>query len=49
MQPLLMKAAILLEKNIPFKIEENHIREGLKNAYWPGRFEFLSHQPDRYS
>ncbi len=38
---LAVKAALVLEKDHSFKIEENHIREGLKNAYWPGRFEIL--------
>ncbi len=26
-------------------ISENHIRTGLKNAVWPGRFQVLSHDP----
>ena len=26
-------------------IEEKHIQEGLKHAYWPGRFEILSQNP----
>ena len=42
---LAVKAALILEKEHSFKIEENHIREGLKNAYWPGDFEILSYEP----
>lgn len=26
-------------------IEETHIQSGLKAAYWPGRFEFISQNP----
>ena len=32
-------------KDHSYTIKEHHIREGLKNAYWPGRFEILSHNP----
>ena len=42
---LAIKAALLLGKEHSFKIGENHIREGLKKAYWPGRFELLSNDP----
>ena len=42
---LAVKAALLLGTKHGLNISENHIREGLKNAYWPGRFEILSHQP----
>lgn len=42
---LAVKAALILEKEHHFVIEESHIREGLKNAYWPGRFEILSQKP----
>ena len=42
---LAIKAALLLGTKHGLNISENHIREGLKNAYWPGRFEILSHQP----
>ena len=45
MQLLLIKAALLLGTKHGLNISENHIREGLKNAYWPGRFEILSHRP----
>jgi dihydrofolate synthase / folylpolyglutamate synthase len=42
---LAIKAALILGKEHSFKIDENHILEGLKNAYWPGRFELLSTDP----
>lgn len=33
----------LIEKG--WSITENHIREGLKNTLWPGRFDVASHDP----
>jgi dihydrofolate synthase/folylpolyglutamate synthase len=27
------------------KIDAKHIRQGVKNAHWPGRMEIISHQP----
>lgn len=35
----------LLHKYYSFLIEEEHIRAGLKSAYWPGRFEQISSNP----
>ncbi|KON86865.1 folylpolyglutamate synthase [Sporosarcina globispora] len=42
---LAVMAAELLNKFYSFLIEENHIRTGLKTAFWPGRFEILSENP----
>jgi dihydrofolate synthase/folylpolyglutamate synthase len=38
-------AAEILGNYYSFIIEESHIREGLKKAYWPGRLEILSNFP----
>ncbi|MGM0972027.1 MAG: bifunctional folylpolyglutamate synthase/dihydrofolate synthase [Bacillota bacterium] len=42
---LAVMAAELLNKFYSFFIEEKHIRAGLKTAFWPGRFEIVSHDP----
>ncbi|MCQ6273508.1 bifunctional folylpolyglutamate synthase/dihydrofolate synthase [Bacillus sp. V3B] len=42
---LAVKAAMLLDKEHALRIGENDIREGLKDAYWPGRFELVSDNP----
>lgn len=42
---LAVKAALILDSEHHFTIEESHIREGLHDAYWPGRFEILSQEP----
>lgn len=42
---LSVMAADLLNKYYSFLIEENHIKAGLKAAYWPGRFEVISKAP----
>ncbi|WP_264738682.1 bifunctional folylpolyglutamate synthase/dihydrofolate synthase [Cytobacillus firmus] len=42
---LAVMAAELLNRYYSFLIEENHIRAGLKMAFWPGRFEILSENP----
>ena len=42
---LAVMAAILLAKDHSYLIEEHHIREGLQDAHWPGRFEIVSHNP----
>lgn len=42
---LAVMAAELLNKFYSFLIEEEHIRAGLKTAFWPGRFEIVSHDP----
>lgn len=42
---LAVMAAEILGKFYSFIIEEAHIREGLKKAYWPGRLEVLSDHP----
>ncbi|URM33929.1 bifunctional folylpolyglutamate synthase/dihydrofolate synthase [Cytobacillus firmus] len=42
---LAVMAAELLNKFYSFIIEEKHIRAGLKTAFWPGRFEIVSHDP----
>ena len=34
-----------MQKIIQVVIEEHHIREGLQDAYWPGRFEIVSKHP----
>lgn len=40
---LAVMASLLLRD--PFAIQEKNIRAGLKKAYWPGRFEIVSHSP----
>lgn len=42
---LAVMAAELLNKFYSFLIDEKHIRAGLKTAFWPGRFEIVSHDP----
>ena len=42
---LAVMAAILLAKDHSYLIEEHHIREGLQDTYWPGRFEMVSKNP----
>ncbi|CAM3457418.1 bifunctional folylpolyglutamate synthase/dihydrofolate synthase [Cytobacillus oceanisediminis] len=42
---LAVMAAELLNIYYSFLIEDEHIRAGLKNAYWPGRFEIISDDP----
>lgn len=42
---LAVMAAIYLNKLIAFYIEEEHIRNGLAKAAWPGRFEIVSEYP----
>lgn len=42
---LSLMAAVLLQKDHDFHIDEFHIRNGLETAYWPGRFEIVSHHP----
>ena len=37
--------SLLLQKEHSFQITEQHIREGLKEAHWPGRFEMVSQIP----
>jgi dihydrofolate synthase/folylpolyglutamate synthase len=37
--------AIAVINHFSEDISENHIRTGLKNAVWPGRFQVLSHDP----
>lgn len=38
-------ASQVLSNYYSFIIEENHIREGLIQAYWPGRLEIISEDP----
>jgi len=38
-------ASQVLENYYSFMIEEGHIREGLLQAYWPGRLEIVSDNP----
>jgi dihydrofolate synthase / folylpolyglutamate synthase len=38
-------AALYLNQEGSFPISDQAIREGLKKAYWPGRFEILSENP----
>ncbi|MBT2693065.1 folylpolyglutamate synthase/dihydrofolate synthase family protein [Bacillus sp. ISL-55] len=38
-------ASQVLANYYSFMIEEEHIREGLSQAYWPGRLEILSENP----
>lgn len=42
---LALMAIELLTKYYSFLIEEQHIRVGLRQAYWPGRFEVLAEDP----
>ncbi|OLS41518.1 folylpolyglutamate synthase/dihydrofolate synthase family protein [Bacillus sp. MRMR6] len=42
---LAVMAAQYLNQATAFKISDNAIRKGLKNAYWPARFEVLSENP----
>ncbi|MCM3587652.1 bifunctional folylpolyglutamate synthase/dihydrofolate synthase [Mesobacillus maritimus] len=42
---LAVMATQLLRNYYAFLIEEEHIRQGLKDAYWPGRFEIVSEEP----
>ena len=42
---LALMAAYLLQKEHSLQITEQHLREGLKKAYWPGRFEMVSSNP----
>jgi dihydrofolate synthase / folylpolyglutamate synthase len=42
---LAVMAAHYLNQVTQFKVSENAIRKGLKNAYWPARFEVLSENP----
>lgn len=39
---LAIMAAELLKKEHAFTIERCHIEKGVKNAFWPGRFELIS-------
>lgn len=42
---LAVMTAILLKNYYSFLIDEENIKNGLKRAYWPGRFEIISKQP----
>ncbi|MEH7886769.1 folylpolyglutamate synthase/dihydrofolate synthase family protein [Bacillus sp. JJ1609] len=42
---LAVMASQILAYYYSFIIEESHLREGLKKAYWPGRLEVLSEKP----
>jgi dihydrofolate synthase / folylpolyglutamate synthase len=42
---LAVVASLLLQKEHAFEIDEHQIYAGLKEAYWPGRFELVSHNP----
>lgn len=42
---LAVMAAQILNSYFSFLIEEQDIRQGLRQAYWPGRFEVLSENP----
>ncbi|WP_338451463.1 folylpolyglutamate synthase/dihydrofolate synthase family protein [Niallia oryzisoli] len=42
---LAIMAAMLLQKEHGFRIEETTILEGLKAAFWPGRFEIVTKNP----
>lgn len=42
---LALMAADLLQKEHSLQITEQHLREGLKKAHWPGRFEMISSNP----
>jgi dihydrofolate synthase / folylpolyglutamate synthase len=43
---LAIKAAELLNESHHFEIDNVHIENGVKNAFWPGRFEFVHKRPD---
>lgn len=36
----------MILRSMEFKISDEAIREGVKNVFWPGRFELLSKDPD---
>lgn len=42
---LALMAIQILSKYYSFIVEEQHIRKGLRQAYWPGRFEVLAEDP----
>ncbi|MFE8703429.1 bifunctional folylpolyglutamate synthase/dihydrofolate synthase [Cytobacillus sp. FJAT-54145] len=42
---LAVMATQLLNKYYSFMLEEEHVKNGLKKAYWPGRFEIMSNSP----
>ncbi|MEC1521773.1 bifunctional folylpolyglutamate synthase/dihydrofolate synthase [Neobacillus niacini] len=42
---LAVMAVQAINQDGDFSISEDDIRTGLKKAYWPGRFEILSHRP----
>lgn len=42
---LAIMAAYLLQKEHALQITEQHIRQGLLKAFWPGRFEIVSQNP----
>ena len=42
---LAIMATFLLRKEHGFHVNEQHIRKGLEKAYWPGRFEIVTHNP----
>lgn len=42
---LAVMATQILNSFYSFMIEQEHIRQGLKEAYWPGRFEIISESP----
>ncbi|WP_071395934.1 bifunctional folylpolyglutamate synthase/dihydrofolate synthase [Bacillus tuaregi] len=42
---LAIMAAKQLDKEHGFQISDSQILTGLKDAYWPGRFEIVSHNP----
>lgn len=43
---LAIMAAELLNKEHAFEIQRVHIEKGIKNAFWPSRFERVSEKPD---
>ncbi|MHC0037460.1 bifunctional folylpolyglutamate synthase/dihydrofolate synthase [Pseudoneobacillus sp. C159] len=42
---LAIMTAIILHRDYSYKIESIHIANGLKQAFWPGRFEMFSQNP----
>ncbi|WP_097159182.1 bifunctional folylpolyglutamate synthase/dihydrofolate synthase [Bacillus oleivorans] len=42
---LAVMTAEYIKTYFSFQIESGHVYEGLKNAYWPGRFETILEQP----
>lgn len=42
---LAVMAAMYLQQQGSFTVGEEAVREGLKQAYWPGRFEIVSREP----